>query len=91
MRLTEVITMANNMTNLGSYSGPTFNPAISARHLSVTFLKSGASRNCRTVSSVRRGVMTILRDSGVCQLSWSRIYIPEVSNSRNAAMFQELT
>ncbi|KAG2096313.1 uncharacterized protein F5147DRAFT_656628 [Suillus discolor] len=51
-RLTEVMTMGNNMTNFGLYSGPTFNPAISARHLSVTFLKSGASRNCRTVNTV---------------------------------------
>jgi hypothetical protein len=45
------------MTNLGSYSGPTFSPAISARHLSVTFLKSGASRNCETVSSIKTEVI----------------------------------
>jgi hypothetical protein len=47
MRLTEVMTIANKMTNLGSYSGPTLSAAISERHLSVTFRYSGASKNCK--------------------------------------------
>ena len=45
MRFTEVMTIANRITNLGSYSGPTLSDAISARHLRVTLRKSGASRN----------------------------------------------
>ena len=43
--LTEVMTMVKRMTNLGSYSEPTTNPAISDRHFKVTFLNSGTSKN----------------------------------------------
>jgi len=43
--LTEVITMAKRTTNLGSYSGPTLNEAISERHFNVTVRNSGASKN----------------------------------------------
>ena len=45
MRLTEVMTMAKRITNLGSYSGPTLSAAISAKHLRVTLRNSGASKN----------------------------------------------
>jgi len=45
IRLTEVMTMANKITNLGSYSGPTLRAAISARHFSVIVRNSEVSRN----------------------------------------------
>ena len=46
MRLIDVRTRENRITNLGSYEGSTVSEAISARHLRVTFRKSGDSRNC---------------------------------------------
>lgn len=50
IRFMDVMTIANNITNLGSYSGPTLRPAISAKHFRVTLRNSGASRNYADVS-----------------------------------------
>ena len=47
MRLMQVITTWKSVVNLPLYSGPMFRPAISDRHLSVTFLNSCTSRNYR--------------------------------------------
>lgn len=45
MRLIEVMTIWNSVTNLSLYSGPTLRPPISDKHLSVTLRKSLTSRN----------------------------------------------
>lgn len=45
MRFIHVMTTWNKVVNLPLYSGPILRPAISERHLSVTFLNSGTSRN----------------------------------------------
>ena len=43
------MTMMKRVTNFWLYSLPTVKPAISERHLRVTFRKTGGSRNCTSV------------------------------------------
>ena len=74
MRFTDVMTIAKRMTNFGSYSGPTFSPAISARHFRVMLRKSGASRNYNLVlvklfRSLQGKLLTRLRSKSMIVVS----------------------